>query len=222
MQKPALELKCSSFMLSVLHINSAELPHLLQELDKKLAQAPQFFINAPLVLNFSAITHQAIDLLALKEAMAERQLILVGITGADEAQQQQAAQLGIAHLKMGKANTLPPAPPRECKVLKQNVRSGQQIYAQNGDLIIFGAVSNGAEVIADGSIHIYGTLRGKAMAGAKGDANAIIIAQALDAELVSIAGRYWLAENLQQHGAKRGSCCIRLNDESLTVESLPD
>ncbi|MDF0535953.1 septum site-determining protein MinC [Shewanella sp. A32] len=221
MQKPALELKGSSFTLSVLHINTSDLVSLLEELDKKLAQAPQFFINAPLVLNFSEINQQAIDLSALKQAMLDRQLILIGIAGADEQQQQQAKQLGIAHLKMGKHNPLPPPPPRTCKIVKQNIRSGQQIYAKDGDLVIFGAVSNGAEVIADGSIHIYGALRGKAMAGAKGDINAVIIAKSLDAELVSIAGQYWLAENLLQHGAKK-SGCIRLAGESLTVETLPE
>lgn len=104
--------------------------------------------------------------------------------------------------------------------MKQNIRSGQQVYAKNGDLIIFGAVGNGAEVIADGSIHIYGALRGKAMAGAAGDSSAVIIAHSLEAELVSIAGQYWLAENLQQHSSDK-SGCIRLNGESLIVESLP-
>jgi septum site-determining protein MinC len=221
MQKPVLELKGSSFTLSVLHVNSTDLPLLLQELDKKLAQAPQFFIHAPLVLNFSAINGEAIDLAKLQQTMADRQLILVGVSGADAQQQQQAESLGIAHLKMGKQNPLPPPAPRVCKIVKQNIRSGQQIYAKGGDLVIFGAVSNGAEVIADGSIHIYGTLRGKAMAGASGDNNAVIIAKTLDAELVSIAGQYWLAENLQQHGAK-SSGCIRLNGESLIVETLPD
>ncbi|MCL1073197.1 septum site-determining protein MinC [Shewanella dokdonensis] len=221
MQKPALELKGSSFTLSVLHVNTTVLPLLLQELDKKLAQAPQFFIHAPLVLNLSEINGETIELEKLQQAMAERQLVLVGVAGADPQQQQQAESLGIAHLKMGKQNPLPPPAPRICKILKQNIRSGQQIYAKDGDLVIFGAVSNGAEVIADGSIHIYGALRGKAMAGANGDTHAVIIAKTLDAELVSIAGQYWLAENLQQHGAKN-SGCIRLNGESLIVETLPD
>ncbi|MCT7656228.1 septum site-determining protein MinC [Oceanimonas sp. NS1] len=77
------------------------------------------------------------------------------------------------------------------------VRSGQQIYAPNGSLVVLGAVSNGAEVIADDSIHVYGALRGRAVAGAKGNEHARIYCQQLMPELVSIAGHYQLSDGLQ-------------------------
>ena len=89
--------------------------------------------------------------------------------------------------------------PRETKVIQRNIRSGQQIYAAQADLVIIGDVSNGAEVIADGSIHIHGKLRGKAMAGAEGQTSACVIAQKIEAELISIAGHYWLAETIAEH-----------------------
>ncbi|MGI2046065.1 septum site-determining protein MinC [Shewanella oncorhynchi] len=220
MSKPSLELKGASFTLSVLHINSSDLQAVITELDHKLAQAPQFFLGAPLVVNLSAIQHDSLNLSALKDLLISRQLVIVGITGATTVLSKQAKDLGLAIVKAGKQSSTPPPAPRQTKIVKQNIRSGQQVYAKNGDLIIFGAVGNGAEVIADGSIHIYGALRGKAMAGAAGDTSAVIIAHSLEAELVSIAGQYWLAENLQQHSSDK-SGCIRLNGESLMVESLP-
>lgn len=220
MSKPSVELKGASFTLSVLHINSSDLQAVMHELDSKLAQAPQFFLGAPLVVNLSAIQHDSLNLRDLKDLLISRQLVIVGITGATTVINKQAKDLGLAIVKAGKQSSTPPPALRQTKIVKQNIRSGQQVYAKNGDLIIFGAVGNGAEVIADGSIHIYGALRGKAMAGAAGDTSAVIIAHSLEAELVSIAGQYWLAENLQQHSSDK-SGCIRLNGESLMVESLP-
>ena len=76
------------------------------------------------------------------------------------------------------------------RVIKQNLRSGQQIYAKDSDLIVLGAVSNGAEVIADGNIHIYGALRGRAIAGASGRDDVSIFSRKLQAELVSVNGHY--------------------------------
>ncbi|QYJ80894.1 MULTISPECIES: septum site-determining protein MinC [Shewanella] len=219
MQKPSLELKGSSFTLSVLHINDADLDGIARELDDKLAIAPQFFLGAPLVVNLSAISDPDYNLAGLKDLLISRQLVIVGITGAPSAIANQAKALGLALIKSGKQSQTQPQLPKTTKIVKQNIRSGQQIYAQNGDLIIIGAVGNGAEVIADGSIHIYGSLRGKAMAGANGDKNAVIIAQNIDAELVSIAGQYWLTENLQAHASIK-SGCIRLDGDSLTVEAL--
>ncbi|QYK00038.1 septum site-determining protein MinC [Shewanella psychrotolerans] len=219
MQKPSLELKGSSFTLSVLHINHTDLNKVAAELDSKLAIAPQFFLGAPLVVNLGAITDPDYNLAGLKDLLISRELVIVGITSAPSAIANQAKELGLAIIKSGKQSSSQPQLPKTTKIIKQNIRSGQQVYAQNGDLIIIGAVGNGAEVIADGSIHIYGSLRGKAMAGASGDINAVIVAQTLDAELVSIAGQYWLTENLQAH-ASIESGCIRLDGDSLTVEAL--
>ncbi|MCH1927015.1 septum site-determining protein MinC [Shewanella sp. C32] len=224
MQNAVLELKGSSFTLSVLHINSKDLDRLLTELDAKLAQAPQFFVNAPLVLNLAKLADDLPDLAALKQALHQRNLFVVGLTGIDSAKADIAAKLQLPLMKSGKDSKNTPAkavvPARSTKIVKQNVRSGQQIYAANADLIVFGAVSNGAEVIADGSIHVYGTLRGKAMAGAQGDNHAVIIAKTLSAELVSIAGNYWLSDSIQEHTNGSGAC-VRLDGESLIIESLP-
>jgi septum site-determining protein MinC len=84
----------------------------------------------------------------------------------------------------------------KAKIISQPIRSGQQIYAKEGDLIILASVSPGAEVLADGNIHIYGALKGRALAGVSGNKEARIFCQKLEAELVSIAGHYWVNEDL--------------------------
>lgn len=220
MQKPSLELKGSSFTLSVLHINHFDLDKVAAELDSKLAIAPQFFIGAPLVVNLSSITDPGYNLDALKDLLTSRQLVIVGITAAITEIATKAKALGLALIKSGKQSQTQPQMPKITKVVSKNIRSGQQVYAKNGDLIIVGTVGNGAELIADGSIHVYGSLRGKAMAGASGDKHAVIVAKSIEAELVSIAGQYWLTEHIQANSTTK-SGCIRLEGESLTIESLP-
>ena len=100
--------------------------------------------------------------------------------------------------------------------MTEPVRSGTQIYARGADLVITAAVSPGAEIIADGNIHVYGALRGRALAGADGDVDARIFCSRLEAELVSIAGRYLVSEQLPPE--QRGSAVhIALVDDQLTV-----
>ncbi|MCW8930406.1 MAG: septum site-determining protein MinC [Gammaproteobacteria bacterium] len=105
------------------------------------------------------------------------------------------------------------------KIVKQTIRSGQQIYAPGGDLVIIGSVSTGAEILADGNIHIYGTLRGRALAGVRGNQEAAIFCHSLQAELISIAGIYLLSEDIQEDkiGA---SVQIYMEDEKLQMESI--
>jgi septum site-determining protein MinC len=103
--------------------------------------------------------------------------------------------------------------------VRQNIRSGQQVYAKDTDLIVLGSVGHGAEVIADGNIHVYGTLRGRAIAGAKGDKNAKIYCQNLRAELVSISGNYMMSEALQAQLWDQPAN-ISLAEEKIVVSEL--
>ena len=96
MAKQNLELKATSFTLSVLHINTSNLDIIAAELDNKLAQAPQFFLGAPLVLNLAAIKHSHIDFYALKQLLTDRNLIIVGITDANDEQIAHAKEMAIA------------------------------------------------------------------------------------------------------------------------------
>jgi septum site-determining protein MinC len=110
-------------------------------------------------------------------------------------------------------------PARASRVITAPVRSGQQVYAQGGDLIVMASVSAGAEILADGNIHVYGPLRGRALAGIQGDTEARIFCQSLEAELISIAGHYRINEDLR--GALwRRPVKIALADSQLQIEAL--
>lgn len=238
MSEHSLELKGSLFPLSVLHctdLNAATLGPLLKA---KLAQAPGFFYQAPIVLNLQDCQDLP-DFIELKRLFIELKLVLVGVTAANANVKTAAQQAGLAVLQAGKTAQAKPitseAEPKtaavkiasassqqammDSKVVEQTVRSGQQIYAKGADLIIKGAVGAGAEVIADGNIHIYGSLRGKAIAGANGDTSKRIYCYNMQAELVSVAGNYWLSESLQ--GEFWGKpACIKLQDETLVISEL--
>lgn len=117
-----------------------------------------------------------------------------------------------------------PTAPEPCqskpvKVISRPVRSGQQVYAQGGDLVIAASVSEGAEILADGNIHVYGTLRGRALAGVKGDTGARVFCQSLEAELISVAGQFVM------HDTIKGECWkqpahIYLDEETIHIEPL--
>jgi septum site-determining protein MinC len=110
-------------------------------------------------------------------------------------------------------------PTANCKIISTPVRSGQQIYAAGGDLIVLAPVSAGAELLADGNIHVYGALRGRALAGVKGDTNARVFCQSQEAELISIAGCFMVDEDLRSDHWKQPVQVI-LKDESLQIQSL--
>lgn len=109
---------------------------------------------------------------------------------------------------------------RPTLVLDRSLRSGQKVYARGADLIVIGMVSPGAEVLADGNIHVYGPLRGKAMAGARGDENARIFTTQLDAELVAVAGVYRVVETQLPADVLRRPAAVRLHDGVLRIEPL--
>ncbi len=230
MSDHSLELKGSLFPLSVLHCQDLSADTLRTLLSRKLEQAPGFFYQAPVVLNLSDC-QQVPDFKAIKQLFTELQLVLVGVCGASAELKKQAQQSGLAVLQLGR--DAPKSTPRQAetktasvspqvsdsKLVEQTVRSGQQVYAKGADLIVRGSVGAGAEVIADGNIHIYGTLRGKAIAGAAGDTSKRIFCHNLQAELVSIAGNFWLSENLQ--GPFWGKAtCVRSENEQLTLTEL--
>ena len=89
------------------------------------------------------------------------------------------------------------------ELITQPIRSGQQIYVPGGDLIVMASVGHGAELLADGNIHVHGALRGRALAGVMGDKNAMIYCKSLEAELVSVAGQYRISEDLKDTGWKQ-------------------
>jgi septum site-determining protein MinC len=105
-------------------------------------------------------------------------------------------------------------------VISRPLRSGQRVYARHSDLVVIGMVSPGAEVIADGNVHVYGPLRGKAMAGARGDTSARIFTTHLDAELLAVAGVYRVVEDKLDATLHGQPALVRLDGDTLRIEAL--
>ena len=132
---------------------------------------------------------------------------------------EQAANEPAASTPVSPPVPTPAAVTKPVKVISRPVRSGQQVYAEGGDLVITAAVSEGAEVLADGNIHVYGTLRGRALAGVKGNVHARVFCQSLDAELISIAGQFIMHETVKGECWKKPAQ-VFLEEETLRIEPL--
>ncbi|WP_261815660.1 septum site-determining protein MinC [Vibrio gallicus] len=212
------DLKGSSFPLTVLHMHQHDSQSAIRYLDEKVSKAPAFFKSAPLVINLSDASPD-LNLSTLKQGIENVGMIPVGVTECNDKQLEKAArEAGLAVMTGTNRPDKAPEPIVPSRIIRTPVRSGQQVYAKDCDLIILNSVSAGAEVIADGSIHIYGTLRGRALAGASGQ-NATIICHNMQAELVSIAGNYWLSEQIDSdHWGER--VILSLKDETLNSELL--
>jgi septum site-determining protein MinC len=194
------------------------------ELGQQIERSPRFFQNAPVVLDLRGVENltEASEFEDIKEKLRVLTLTLVGVQNAQPAQLEAATAAGLASFAPtsggGQARpgaaAVPPAP--KARLVTEPVRSGTQIYARGSDLIITAAVSPGAELVADGNIHVYGVLRGRALAGASGDEAARIFCTRLEAELVSIAGRYMVSEQLPA-GVQSTPVQIALVDDQLTI-----
>lgn len=231
MSQSPIELKGSSFTLSVVHLHNAQPEVIHRALQEKVEQAPDFLKNAPVVINVAALKGDA-DWKNIQQAVVSAGFRVVGISGCKDEQQKRAIALtGLPLLNEGRtkravaeppAAVVPVVPdnaPAKTRIVSTPVRSGQQIYARNSDLIITSSVSAGAELIADGNIHIYGMMRGRALAGAAGDNNCQIFCTQLGAELVSIAGQYWLSDQIPSNYFGQAAK-LSLLDNVLTVQPL--
>ncbi len=198
------ELKGSLFTLTILHLFQLDRAAIERHLAEKVRQAPGFFNNTPVVIDLENVveSQDGWDFSGLSEALRGYGMVPVGVRNGSAELQAAARLAGFPVLPESrsagsakKPDRADPAPARS-RIVNQPVRSGQQIYAPDGDLIVVGTISAGAEVIADGNIHVYGALRGRALAGVKGDLEARIFCQSLEAELISIAGRYRISEQI--------------------------
>lgn len=221
-----VEIKGRMATLTVLRVLSLDADRLGPDLDQLLARAQGLFDRAPVVLDGSAL-EQRPDPAALQVLLGlvrERAMVPVGAVGMDEAAAQ-AVGLTLMRGLEGNSGTRRSAPPSAApaaagsRVVSTPVRSGQQIYARGGDLVVLAPVSAGAEVLADGHLHVYGALRGRALAGVQGDREARIFCQQLGAELLSIAGSYMVSERLPPEMMGR-AVQVRLDGEHLRIEAL--
>lgn len=229
-----LQLRSRSFTAVVLRVDGIADQAFLDALDALMRQAPHFFVNAPLVLDLEqagGIESRA-DFVKLVRALRTRKLCAIGIQNGSAEQAVAAFGAGLITMQSGRdvrperAGAAAPATPKapepaaaESVIITEPVRSGQRIFADRGDLVVVASVSSGAELIAHGNIHVYGPLRGRALAGVNGDRSARIFCQSLEAELIAIAGLYRTCDDLGP-SVRQQRVQALLRDEKLCVEPL--
>lgn len=251
----SFQLKGRLFTLSVLQLSNPDCDVLEKGLADKIAQAPKFFANAPVVIDLARINFKKynLDFARLHQLLRTHGLVPVGVRGASATIQQEAVEAGFAVMTeseemqaaakvkcvatesttdvVAPEQSLVAGKPRAkraaslvskpgSKLITQPIRSGQQVYVEGGDLVVIAPVSPGAELLAEGNIHVYGTLRGRALAGVNGDEKARIFCHKLEAELVSIAGSYKLFEDIDSAKMSAGFKQLYLKNGQLLIDSL--
>jgi septum site-determining protein MinC len=220
---------------------------MFQSIADKVAQAPNFFRHAPVIIDLQDMAASPpFNIAELGRRLRQHQLVPIGVQNATEEQIKAATNAGLSVFPEGRKAPLatpteapaaarsasghehrevsrqsePATAARSALVVTQPVRSGQRIYAHGTDLVVLSSISPGAELLADGHIHVYGALRGRALAGVSGDTRARIFCRSLEAELVSVAG-YWRVREDLPDGLIGKAVQIALEGERLGVEALP-
>jgi septum site-determining protein MinC len=245
---PALfDIKSASLTLEAFLLKTGNLTSLAQAMKDRFGDSPDLFDGEPVVID---LTHLAsldvgIDFPALIALLGQHKLHAVAVRGATRKQSEAARAAGLFEAPdSGNAparvetvevvrevvreviREVPVEVPVEVPsasttlIIDKPLRSGQQVYAKGGDLIVTAVVNHGAEVIADGSIHVYAPLRGKAIAGAKGNTQARIFATCMEPELLSIAGTYRTTDNPLPASVRGKPAQIRLEGERLVFDPI--
>jgi len=228
----ASDLRFGQVGIANVRVRNPDPEALRASLEVRVREAPSLFERAPVVVDLSFLSPQPADaeVAALLDAVRTAGMLPVGLAYGDSATEELSRRLGLPLIAKFRAAYEPQAPrataagektnapaapepaipaassgtpPTIALQHRQPVRTGQQVYAQGSDLVVTGTVANGAEVLADGNIHIYGALRGRAFAGALGDTDTRIFCSEFLAEIVSIAGHYRVFEELPKEFAGR-------------------
>lgn len=247
----SFEIKSANLPLVALLLKSADLIQLSQELAQRFGDMPDFFDNDPLVIDLSPLNAEAessaeLDFDVLSALLRSYRLQPLAVRGGAEAQMAAALASGLiaaqdalvqrSQSSQSEVDTdAAPAPatntadssvvvPLGALVIDKPLRSGQQVYARGRDLVVLAMVNAGAEVIADGHIHVYAPLRGKAIAGARGNGDARIFALSMAPELISIAGIYRTSENPLPEAVQGKAAQVRLvagpDGDKLVIDAL--
>ncbi len=247
--EPAGELKFGQVGIANLRVLELDRERLVGEMRERVRRAPKLFERAAVVVDFGALETcpgpdtarelldglRAAGVLPVALAYGTREIealsetlglpLLAKFRGHYESMPNEA----VAEHDTAPAGAEPTpadvrqettAPPTGARIHTQPVRSGQQVYAQGRDLVLTAPVGAGAEVIADGSLHVYAPLRGRALAGARGDVRARIFCREFAAELVAIAGRYKVLEEIPDRLRDR-PVQVWLDEETIRIEELP-
>lgn len=238
--RASFDLKSASLPLISVVLKTPNLATLSQELQARFGETPDFFDQDPAVIVLTPIEDDQTPLSfsVLLTLLKHYRLRPIGIHGGNARHREQAAAVGLLDLRdISSAAVAAAAPPQAAAapapaaqaaptatgatmVIDRPLRSGQQIYARGADLIVLQAVNFGAEIIADGNIHVYAPLRGRAIAGARGNAEARIFSTCLEAQLVSIAGIYRTSEVALPAEVLGKPAQVRLVGESLVLDPI--
>ena len=240
---PFFELKSATLSLVAVVLKTTDLALLSQALDERFGDAPGLFDQDPVAIDLSLVRHAPgpIDFVVLVHLLRGHKMLPVAVKAGNAQQMEDALAAGLSEAHGHAGPALPvrsftpedppsapvpleadePAPPaRTTLVIDKPLRSGQRVYAKGGDLVVLAVVSHGAEVIADGNIHVYAPLRGRALAGAMGDTGARIFATCMEPQLLSIAGIYRTTETELPANVLGKPGQVRLDGEKLVVLPL--
>lgn len=237
--KPAFEIKSARTDALAVYLHNADAAALDAALAKCAAQYRE--LNLPLILDMQDFRPAEADLPAVLAVFRRHRLPVAALRHSDEVWAATAADNGLPFTPPGKERPVPletadagtvaeitgeiasetaKQTGHPTVLVAEPVRTGQQVYAENADLIVTGTVSEGAELIADGNIHIYASMRGRALAGAKGRRDARIFIHSMQAELVSIAGIYRNFEQQLPEHLYRKPVQIHLQDDRLVIAAI--
>jgi septum site-determining protein MinC len=244
----AFELKSAALTLVAVVLKTTDPARLAQAFEERFGDAPELFDQDPVAIDLSFVREAAdpVDFTALTALLREHKMLPIAVKGGSVQQMEDAlaAGLGEAHGSAAAApppQALPPPPAaavaettadtaaafepeplpaRSTLIVDRPLRSGQRVYAKGADLVVLAVVSFGAEVIADGNIHVYAPLRGRALAGALGDTAARIFTTCMEPQLLSIAGIYRTTETELPAAVRGKPAQVFLSGEKLVVEPL--
>ncbi len=220
------QLKTSFAPCTIMQMIRYDLDALQQQLSETISRAPNFFLGSPIIIDLEKVNAvSAFDFNTLKQILSANNLVPMGVRNGSPEQLAAAASHGLPTLTIGKlshgdTNKKKTTERPATKLITSPIRSGMQIYAKDADLIVTASVSAGAELLADGHIHVYGPLRGRALAGVQGNAGARIFCHTLEAELISIAGYYLTKEDMQPLPESHGMIQIYLDNEQVRIETI--
>ncbi|ABE60371.1 septum site-determining protein MinC [Chromohalobacter israelensis] len=231
----AFTFKGGMLPMTVMELTSADPEQIRAQLSGKVSQSPAFFQHTPVVLSVERLDEPHLALERICAVCRAHKLLPVAVRGGTDPVKQSAWALGLGWFPPQEARPraveevpLADAPSPEVeatasptvgRIYRGTVRSGQQISAPEGDLVVVGAVNPGAEVLAAGSVHVYGPLRGRALGGIHGDRQAGIFCQELHAELLSLAGNYKRLEDIDPRLLSQ-PVQVQLRDDQLNISSL--
>lgn len=241
--RTSFDIKSASLSVVAVLLKTTDAARFSVEFGERVANAPGFFDNDPVLIDLSLVkdADEPIDFAAISEQLRSHGTLPVAVRGGSAAQMNAAREAGLgwapdasvapvrATPRPDSARSVTHEVVREVAVagpgtmvIDKPLRSGQQVYARGADLVVMAMVSFGAEVIADGSIHVYAPLRGRAIAGARGNTESRIFSTCMEPQLVSIAGIYRTVETALPDGVDGKPAQVRLEGEKLIIEPLRD